>query len=313
MVNKKGAFIVSQGLADVTDSNDVSDSVVKANVSEQKQPSYPASSSGEQPSLEWLNAEIARLEDENEKLMTSVKQNKKTISDFKQLVKDKVIEVDVRMLSGRSFQVQTKSGKTVKQFKTQDLDAHYTYEEHLFLLVIGGQVLQNNKRLHSYGVCDGSYIDENKGTSSSGDKGTVFDQFHNKTFDLGDAEFQSIRLQLPTPQGTGTATIKYDKHTLGSDVYDVITSLNIEDDTFFIQFGTTETIDHRLEWLPPNTLPLKLTQHNTWKIDAWKTTRLPFWDQGDLFSGAKLVSLGSVMDQLYIFFRREKLTCSSHR
>lgn len=153
MVNKKGAFIVSKGLADVTDNNDVSDSVVKANVSEQKQPSYPASSSGEQPSLEWLNAEIARLEDENEKLMTSLKQNKKTLSDFKQLVKDKVIEVNVRMLSGRSFQVQTKSGKTVKQFKTQDLDAHYTYEEHLFLLVIGGQVLQNNKRLHSYGVC----------------------------------------------------------------------------------------------------------------------------------------------------------------
>lgn len=284
MVNKKGAFIVSQGLADVTDSNDVSDSVVKANVSEQKQPSYPASSSGEQPSLEWLNAEIARLEDENEKLMTSVKQNKKTISDFKQLVKDKVIEVNVRMLSGWSFQVQTKSGKTVKQFKTQDLDAHCTYEEHLFLLVIGGQVLQNNKRLHSYGVCVMVHTltffvaklkDYNNKWLMMACLMRIRALHHQVTRALFLTSSTTrhltwvmrssslYRLQLPTPQGTGTATIKYDKHTLGSDVYDVITSLNIEDDTFFIQFGTTETIDHKLEWLPPNTLPLKLTQHNT--------------------------------------------------
>eukprot|EP00438_Fugacium_kawagutii_P003262 Skav224487 [mRNA] locus=scaffold2179:98145:99512:+ [translate_table: standard] len=149
MVTVKGVFIVSQGL--VAEKNP-DDSSVK--------PSYPASSSGSgAQSFETLSARIADLEAENLKLMTNVKKNKDAILDFKRMLKDTIINVNVRMLSGRSFVVQTKNGKTVSQFKKQDLSSHVEGDDVMFHLVVNGQVLQNNKRLHTYGVINGSFID----------------------------------------------------------------------------------------------------------------------------------------------------------
>ena len=118
-----------------------------------------ASSSQEQPSFQWLQDQIQKLEGENEALMTSVKQNKGLISDYKKMLKETGITVNLQMLSGRSFQVSTKSGKTIKQFRNEDLYSIFGANEHEYALVVNGAIMGNPKRLHTYGISNGSFID----------------------------------------------------------------------------------------------------------------------------------------------------------
>ena len=103
-----------------------------------------------------LKQEIERLEFENEKYNTSIKENKRLLKDLKQQLKLSNVQVNLRFASGNCYQVQTSVGKTVKQFRMEDLTKHATVD---VKLVYETQVMLNRRRLFSYGIVDGCTID----------------------------------------------------------------------------------------------------------------------------------------------------------
>lgn len=103
-----------------------------------------------------LKQEIERLELENEKYNTSIKENKTLLKGLKKQLKLSEVQVNLRFPSGNCYQVQTSVGKTIKQFRMEDLTKHATVD---VKLVYETQVMLNRRRLFSYGIVDGSTID----------------------------------------------------------------------------------------------------------------------------------------------------------
>ena len=103
-----------------------------------------------------LKQEIERLEFENEKYNTSIKENKTVLKGLKQQLKLSEVQVNLRFPSGNCYQVRTSVGKTIKQFRMEDLTKHATVD---VKLVYETQVMLNRRRLFSYGIVDGSTID----------------------------------------------------------------------------------------------------------------------------------------------------------
>ena len=103
-----------------------------------------------------LKQEIERLEFENEKYNTSIKENKRLLKNLRQQLKLSEVQVNLRFASGNCYQVQTSVGKTIKQFRMEDLTKHATVD---VKLVYETQVMLNRRRLFSYGIVDGSTID----------------------------------------------------------------------------------------------------------------------------------------------------------
>lgn len=103
-----------------------------------------------------LKQEIERLELENEKYNTSIKENTTLLKGLKKQLKLSEVQVNLRFPSGNCYQVQTSVGKTIKQFRMEDLTKHATVD---VKLVYETQVMLNRRRLFSYGIVDGSTID----------------------------------------------------------------------------------------------------------------------------------------------------------
>ena len=119
-----------------------------------------SSSSTDAPlTREKMLEELERLETQNEQLMSTVKANKTVISSLKKQLKDSEIDVVMRMLSGRTFNVKSKTGKTVRQFRC-DMRGVLGEDDSGFALVVDGSVMNNlNKQLQTYGISHGSIVD----------------------------------------------------------------------------------------------------------------------------------------------------------
>eukprot|EP00438_Fugacium_kawagutii_P027084 Skav228135 [mRNA] locus=scaffold3237:7780:10507:- [translate_table: standard] len=107
-------------------------------------PVVPLQNFGEM-SLEEMEAMMVRLKEE--------------ISNKKQAMKEMDITVHMRQPSGNTFPVVTKSIKSVKQFKEQDLVGLVDADVAGLRLILNTEEMRPLKKLHTYGIGEGSTID----------------------------------------------------------------------------------------------------------------------------------------------------------
>eukprot|EP00434_Breviolum_minutum_P010822 symbB.v1.2.009543.t1/scaffold604.1/size182248/1 len=119
-------------------------------------PSAPASSSTPDQTFHELKLKIEKLETQNDECLSTINNNKATIKELKLKLKDAPISINLRFMSGNTYQLNTAIGKTVKRFRVEDLSAFTTPDVRL---LYGDQLMENRKRLFSYGITDNSIID----------------------------------------------------------------------------------------------------------------------------------------------------------
>lgn len=119
-----------------------------------------ASSSSETThSVDWLTNAIAKLEEENERYNTAIKANKEQIAIYKKELQASDITVFLRKLSGDCVSIITKSQKTIKQWKVQDINPAIDKTETDYELVLDGTILKNNKRVFGCGIGQHTTVD----------------------------------------------------------------------------------------------------------------------------------------------------------
>lgn len=145
VVNIRGAFIVSQGL-----------DREKPQMKEKKISSYPASlpsaSTDGVSTMATLKVEINRLE-------MQILENKQRIADLKQQCKTVPVVIKLRQPSGNLLDIGTNIGKTVGQFKREDVSALVDVSANNIQLMVGANLMSNKKRLFSYNITEGSVVD----------------------------------------------------------------------------------------------------------------------------------------------------------
>ena len=134
----RGAFIVSQGLERE-----------KPQMKEKKISSYPASlpsaSTDGVSTMATLKGEINRLE-------MQILENKQRIADLKQQCKTVPVVIKLRQPSGNLLDIGTNIGKTVGQFKREDVSALVDVSANNIQLMVGANLMSNKKRLFSYNI-----------------------------------------------------------------------------------------------------------------------------------------------------------------
>ena len=154
-ITKDFISLTSHGL--FWNTNEEEKAVVKKKNVFKDEPSSSSSTLTTQ-TFEALQKRIAEIETENEQHLNLIKNNKALLKNLKDMMKKATISLHLRFASGNCVTVRTSVGKTLKQFRVQDL-SNITDQFMECRLICGQHLMQNNRRLHGYGLVDGSTID----------------------------------------------------------------------------------------------------------------------------------------------------------
>eukprot|EP00438_Fugacium_kawagutii_P008886 Skav207143 [mRNA] locus=scaffold4102:2555:4228:- [translate_table: standard] len=106
-----------------------------------------------------LRGEIDRLTVEIDTLTVELKNKKAELSKVKKAYREADITVKLRTLGAETVDVETQASKTVNQFRSDIQFAGLPRNPAGARLIIGLDILDNKKRLYTYGVENGTVID----------------------------------------------------------------------------------------------------------------------------------------------------------